>query len=428
MSKHAKKSDHLQIVGPPKTTTVEIPLPILEAFGNIENSFFELCFDAGSQVLTAMMEQDREALCGPRWKRDPERRAGRAGTTESEVTLGGRRVAMRRPRVRSSDGQEMELPSFAFAANRDPLDRHAMNAVACGISTRKCARSLEPLPRDADERSTSKSSMSRRYVAMTAKQMTKWLTTPLGDRHFPIVMIDGINLGDHVVLIALGIDIEGKKQVLGVREGNTENGRVARALLGDLVERGLDPERARLFVIDGAKALTSAIAKVFGSLGAIHRCQIHKERNVLGHLPDHLHQSVKSVLREAWDLGDADTAKRRLERLASSLEADHPGAAASVREGLDHTLTLQRFGITGTLYKKLRSTNAIENLNSGIASYSKNVKRWQGGSMVVRWVSAAIVEAEKKFRRVQGWRDIEKLVAALTELEAKEEAAAERVA
>ena len=428
MTKHAKKSDHLQIVEQPKTTTVEIPLPILEAFGNIENSFFELCFDAGSQVLTAMMEQDREALCGPRWKRDPERRAGRAGTTESEVTLGGRRVAMRRPRVRSSDGQEMELPSFAFAAKRDPLDRHAMNAVACGISTRKYARSLEPLPRDADERSTSKSSMSRRYVAMTAKQMTKWLTTPLGDRHFPIVMIDGINLGDHVVLIALGIDLEGKKQVLGVREGNTENGRVARALLGDLVERGLDPERARLFVIDGAKALTSAIAKVFGSLGAIHRCQIHKERNVLGHLPDHLHQSVKSVLREAWDLGDADTAKRRLERLASSLEADHPGAAASVREGLDHTLTLQRFGITGTLYKKLRSTNAIENLNSGIASYSKNVKRWQGGSMVVRWVSAAIVEAEKKFRRVQGWRDIEKLVAALTELEAKEEAAAERVA
>ena len=428
MSKHAKKSEHLQIVEQPKTTTVEIPTPILEAFGTIENSFFELCFDAGSQVLTAMMEQDRETLCGPRWKRDPERRAGRAGSTESEVTLGGRRVAMRRPRVRSSDGQEMELPSFAFAAKRDPLDHHAMNAVACGVSTRKYARSLEPLPTDTDERSTSKSSVSRRYVAMTAKQMTKWLTTPLGDRHFPIVMIDGINLGDHVVLIALGIDFEGKKQVLGLREGNTENSRVAKALLQDLVERGLDPDRARLFVIDGAKALTSAIVKMFGSLGAIHRCQIHKERNVLGHLPDHMHQSVKSVLREAWGLADANVAKRRLERLASSLEADHPGAASSVQEGLDETLTLQRLDITGTLYKKLRSTNAIENLNIGIATYSKNVKRWQSGSMVVRWASAAIVEAEKKFRRVQGWRDIEKLVTALEELEAKEEAAAQRVA
>ena len=428
MTKHAKNSPHLQVVDLPKTMTVELPLPLLAAFGNIENSFFHLCFDAGSQVLTAMMEEDREDLCGPRWKRNPDRSAGRAGTTESEVTLGGRRVPIRRPRVRTKDGQEMELPSFAFAAKRDPLDRHAMNAVACGISTRKYARSLEPLPEEADERSTSKSSMSRRYVAMTTKQMTKWLTTPLGDRHFPIVMIDGIHLGDHMVLIALGIDFEGKKQVLGLREGNTENSRVAKALLRDLVERGLDPERARLFVIDGAKALTSAILKVFGSLGAIHRCHLHKERNVLGHLPDHMHQNVKSVLREAWGLSDATVAKRRLLRLASSLEADHPGAAASVEEGLDETLTLQRLGISGTLYKKLRSTNAIENLNSGIATYSKNVKRWQGGTMVVRWVSAAIVEAEKKFRRVQGWRDIEKLVTALDELEAKDEAAAERIA
>ena len=322
----------------------------------------------------------------------------------------------------------MELPSFAFASNRDPLDHHAMNAVACGISDRKYARSLDPLPGDVEERSTSKSSVSRRYVAMTTKQMTKWLTTPLGDRHFPIIMIDGIHLGDHVVLIALGIDFEGKKQVIGLREGHTENGKVATALLRDLVRRGLDPERARLFIIDGAMALSSAIHNVFGSLAAIHRCQLHKERNILGHLPDHMHQNVKSVLREAWNLSDAKVARRRLERLASSLEVDHPGAAASVSEGLDETLTLQRLGITGTLYKKLRSTNAIENLNSGIATYSKNVKRWQGGLMVVRWVSAAIVEAEKKFRRVQGWRDIKILIAALSDLETKEEAAAERVA
>ncbi len=300
--------------------------------------------------------------------------------------------------------------------------------MACGISTRKYARSLEPLPEAVEERSTSKSSVSRRYVVMTTKQMTKWLTAPLGDRHFPIIMIDGINLGDHMVLIALGIDFEGKKQVLGLREGNTENSRVAKALLRDLVDRGLDPERARLFVIDGAKALTSAIVNVFGSLGAIHRCQIHKERNVLGHLPDHMHQNVKSVLREAWGLSDAKVAKRRLERLASSLKTDHPGAAASVEEGLDETLTLQRLGISGTLYKKLRSTNAIENLNSGITAYSKNVKRWQGGLMVVRWVSAAIVEAEKKFRRVQGWRDIKTLITALSDLESEEEAAAECVA
>jgi len=428
MAKHAKKSDHLQLVDLPKTTTVEIPLPLLGAFANIENSFFDLCIHAGRQVLGAMMEEDREELCGPRWKRDPDRSAGRAGTTKSEVTLGGRRTPICRPRVRSKDGQEMELPSFAFAANRDPLNNHTVDAVACGISTRKYARSLEPLSEDVAERSTSKSSVSRRYVAMTTKQMTTWLTTPLGDRHFPIVMIDGIILGEHTVLIALGIDTDGKKQVLGLREGNTENSRVAKALLRDLIDRGLDQERARLFVVDGAKALRTAIRKVFGALGVVHRCQIHKQRNILGHLPDRLHASVKAVLTEAWSLGDAAVAKRRLERLASSLEADHPGAAASVREGLDETLTLQGLGVEGTLYRKLRSTNAIENLNSGIATYARNVKRWQGGSMVIRWVSAAIVEAEKKFRRIQGFRDIEKLTRALDAIETNEEAAAERVA
>ena len=428
MNKHAKKSDHLQAVDLPKTMAVEIPLPLLGAFANIEKSFFELCIDSGQQVLQAMMEQDREDLCGPRWKRDPDRSAGRGGTTKSEVTLGGRRIAIKRPRVRSKEGEEVEPPSFAFAADRDPLDHHTLNAVACGISSRKYARSLDSLPEEIEDRSTSKSSVSRRYVAMTTKQMTSWLTTPLGDHHFPIIMIDGIHMGDHLVLIALGIDFEGKKQVLGLREGDTENGQVVRSLLRDLLDRGLEQERARLFVIDGAKALTSAIEKTFGSLAEIQRCQIHKRRNILGHLPDRLHESVKAVLKEAWSLGDAKVAKRRLERLASSLEADHPGAAASIKEGLDHTLTLQRLGLCGVLSKKLRTTNAIENLNSGIVTYSRNVKRWQGGRMVVRWVSAAIVEAEKKFRRVKGWRDIEKLIRALEVKEQKQEAIAKRVA
>ncbi len=261
MATHAKKADHLQLVDPPRTTMVEIPLPLLGAFANIERSFFDLCIDAGQQVLASMMEQDREDLCGPRWKRDADRKAGRAGTTQSEVTLGGRRIGLKRPRVRSPEGEEVALPSFAFAARRDPLDHHTLDAVACGISSRKYARSLDTLPEEIDERSVSKSSVSRRYVAMTTKQMTTWLTTPIGDRHFPIVLIDGIVLGDHTVLIALGIDLEGKKQVLGVREGDTENSRVAKALLRDLVARGLDPERARLFVIDGAKALRAAIRK-----------------------------------------------------------------------------------------------------------------------------------------------------------------------
>jgi putative transposase len=428
MKKNARNSEHLQLVDEPATATVEIPLPILSAYGSIERSFFELCVNAGQQVLSAMMEQDRDHLCGPRWQRDPDRKAGRAGTTRSEVTLGGRRIAITRPRARSVEGAELELPSFAFATSRDALDRRTVEAVACGVSGRKYARSLDPLPDGTAERSVSKSSVSRRYVALTTKQMTKWLTKPITGQHFPVIMIDGIVLGDHTALIALGIDSEGKKQVLGLREGSTENGQVAKALLRDIVARGLDQERARLFVIDGAKALRSAVRMIFGDLGVVQRCQIHKQRNVIGHLPDGMHESVRTILKEAWSLTDSKLAKTRIERLASSLEADHPGAAASVLEGLDETLTLQSLGIKGTLYRKLRSTNAIENLNSGIATYSKNVKRWQGGSMVLRWVSAAVVEAEKKFRRVHGWRDIEKLARALSLVEDKEEAVAERVA
>ena len=412
----------------PQSATIEVPLPVLGAFASIECSYFELCIRAGQQVLDAMMEQDRTELCGPRGKHDPERRAGRAGTPASEVTLGGRRVRLTRPRVRSQAGHELELPSFAFAAHRDPLDAQTVTAVACGISTRKYARSLDSLPDEVSERSTSKSAVSRRYVALTTTQLTAWLTTPLGDRHFPIVLIDGIILGDHTVLIALGIESEGRKQILGLREGHTEHRRVVKALLRDLVDRGLDPDRARLFVIDGAKALSSAIRAVFGSLGAIQRCQLYKQRNILGHLPERLHANVTSRLRDAWNAGDVALAHRQLKRLATALETDHPGAAASVRAGLDETLTLQRLGLQGVLYKKLRTTNAIENFNSSIATYSRNVKRWRSGTMVVRWVSAAIVEAEKTFRRVHGWRDITTLVSALAVLEATEEASTKRVA
>ena len=429
MTKHAKKTEPLQLVDRRKTATVRIPVPFLDVLASIEHSFFDLCIAAGRQVLDAMIEQDREALCGPRSRRDPDRRAGRAGTTTSEVTLGGRRIRIPRPRVRSTAGEELALPSYVFAAQRDPLDNHTLNAVACGISTRRYARSLEPLTEDLDERSTSKSAVSRRYVALSTQRMTAWLTTPLGDRHFPIVLIDGLILGDHTVLMALGIDTEGKKQVLGLREGTAENSQVVKALLRDLIDRGLDPARARLFVVDGAKALQTAIRKIFGPLGVMQRCQIHKRRNILGHLPEHQHARVRAALTEAWSLGDAEHATRRLVRLAASLDAAHPGAAASVREGLAATLTLQTLGIGGTLYRKLRSTNAIENLNSRVVTYARHVKRWQNGAMVVRWVSTGIVEAEKTFRRVQGYRDIAQLVHVLSALEVtEEEAPGERVA
>ncbi len=399
---------------------VQVPLPVLGALANAENAFFDLCIDVGQQVFSVLMEQDREALCGPKGKHDPDRRASRTGSTSSDITLGGRRIPVRRLRARSQDGEELALPSFAFATDRDPLDRRTMEAIACGVSTRKYPRSLEKLPEDQEERSTSKSAVSRRFVALSRKQMTEWLSAPLEDRDIRVLVIDGIVFHDHTVIIVLGIDSDGKKHVLGLREGTTENSGVAKALFRDLLERGLDPDRARLFVVDGSKALHAAIRKVFGRLGVLHRCQIHKRRNILEHLPEHRHASVDRILREAWDSTDAGLAKRRLERLASSLEAEHPGAAGSIREGLDETLTLQRLGIEGALYQTLRSTNTIENLNSLIATYTRNVKRWQGGSMVLRWASAAVLDASKRFRRIRGFRDLHRLLGALESIETEQ--------
>ena len=417
MAKNATTPSHLQLVDPLAPVGVQIPLPLLAALTSAENAFFDLCIGVGQQVLEVLMEQDREELCGRKGKHDPNRAAVRSGSTGSEVTLGGRRVAMRRLRARGEQG-ELALPSFGFAAGRDPLDRHTMEAIACGVSTRKYGRSLEPLG-EAESRSTSRSAVSRRFVALSQRQMTAWLTKPLDALDIRVIVIDGIEFRDHAILMVLGIDTDGRKHVLGLREGTTENSGVAKALLRDLLERGLDSERARVFVIDGAKALRTAIRKTFGRLGAIQRCQIHKRRNILDHLPEVLHASVSKVLSEAWETTDADLAERRLHHLADSLEEEHPGAAASIREGLEETLTLQRLAVDvqGALYRTLHSTNTIENLNGSVATYTRNVKRWRGGSMIVRWVSAAVLDASQRFRRVRGYREIAALVVALERLE-----------
>lgn len=419
MAKHASPSAHLQVAESARTVSVQIPLPVLGALVNAKSALFDLCVGVGQQVLGVLMEHDREAVCGPKGKHDPERQAVRTGSTRSEVTLGGRRIPIRRLRARGDAG-ELTLPSFRFAADRDPLDRHTLEAIACGVSTRKYARSLEPLA-EVEARSTSKSAVSRRFVALSQKQMTAWLTQPLCDLDLRVLVIDGIVFRDHAILIVLGIDSDGRKHVLGLREGTTENSRVAQALLRGLLERGLDPERARVFVIDGSKALRVAIRKTFDRLGVVQRCQIHKRRNILAHLPEALHASVNQVLVEAWQSSDADLAERRLRRLASSLESEHPGAAASIREGLEETLTLQRLGIGGVLYRTLRSTNTIENLNGSVATYTRNVKRWRGGAMLVRWVSTSVLDASLRFRRIRGHRDLTRLVAALQKIENQEE-------
>lgn len=397
----------------PPLVSVQLPLRMLDILTDTRTAFFGLCLEAGQQVLTTMMEAERTQLCGPKHVPNPQRRAYRHGHVAGEITLGGRRILVPRLRARSLDGAELVLPSFAYAAARDPLDARTLEAMAIGVATREYRRTLDPLPAGRTERSVTKSSVSRRFVALTRAQLTAWLAHPLDAIDIRVVLIDGLHFRDHVILLALGIRADGYKHVLALREGTTENATVCKAMLSDLRDRGLNLDRPTLFIVDGGTGLRKAIREHCGRAALVHRCQIHKARNVLDHLPEAMRPRIGHALEDAYALPDAALAQRRLEQLAAGLERTHPGAAASLREGLTETLTLQRLGVTGALYRTLRSTNAIENLNGLLGHFVRNVRRWRDGAMLVRWIAAGLHDAQRRFRRVRGCTDLPGLIRAL---------------
>jgi transposase-like protein len=371
-----------------------------------------LVMSSGIQVLQALLESDRETICGPRSRPQVDRPASRYGYDEGTVVLGGRKVRVKKPRVRGSGG-EIELPSWRRFSNEDPLGERVVEQMILGVSTRGYARSLEAPAEGQVSIATSRASVSRRFVARTTAQVEAFLGQSLAKRDIVVVMMDGTHVGDHVLVVAIGIDSEGEKHVLGVREGTTENAAVCSSLLSDLVGRGLDAGVKRLFVIDGGKGARKAIHDVFGSLALVQRCQVHKERNVLDHLPERDKSRVRAELRRAWKSDDQQTAVRRLHALARQLESAHPGAAASVREGLEETTTLIALRVAGALHRTLRSTNPIENMNGSFKYMARRVRRWSGGKMAERWMATALIEAEKKFRRVRGHKEMPALVRAL---------------
>ena len=374
-----------------------------------------LVMNAGFGVLGALLEEDRAQLCGARHARGEERRAYRHGYDEGSLVLGGRRVKVRKPRARSLEGEEMTLPHWEAFKGTDPLGERALEQVLCGVTTRKYERSLETLPDELAASGTSKSSVSRRFVARTSQQVGKYLSRPLDEIDLPAIVIDGTQMAKHLLVIAIGIDTDGHKHVLGVVEGSTESAAVGRALLRQLIERGLPVERARLIVMDGSKGLRKAVRDTFGDWALIQRCRVHKLNNVLEHLPRHIRPWFAAKIRKAFKAGTNKQAGAKLLSVARELELAHPGAAASLREGLEETLTLNRLGLDPekALLKTLRSTNIIENLNGALKHTTRNVKRWRSGSMVLRWAVTALMEAEKNFRRVRGYREIPMLDVAL---------------
>src|SRR5712691_8512137 len=333
-----------------RPAAVESPrhLPLVDLLVDARSELFELAVRSGLKVLETMLEEDRTALCGPRYAHVGERGASRAGTVPSEVVLGGRKVAVQRPRVRA-DGREVPLPTFQALAHADPLNRRVVDQMLVGVATRQYARSLEPVPAPVVSRGTSKSAVSRRFVAKTRAQLEAWQSQPLDGLDLVGLLLDGIHVGEHCLIVALGIAADGGKQALGIWEGSTENAAVCQSLLSNLQSRGLRTDRSLLVILDGSKALRKAVRETFGDVALVQRCQIHKLRNVLDHLPERQRPWVKAILQRAYRSPETTTAKRLLQDLARRLETDHPSAAESVREGLDETLTILALGLSERL-------------------------------------------------------------------------------
>jgi putative transposase len=397
-------------------TAVESPavrtLPLVELLVDTKTELFELMVRSGLRVLDAMLEEDRTALCGPRYAHQPARVASRAGTVSSEVVLGGRKVAVQRPRVRA-EGREVPLPTFQVLAAADPLNRRVVEQMLVGVATRQYARSLEPVPAEVVSRGTSKSSVSRRFVAKTTAQLRAWQSAPLDALDLVALLVDGVHVGDHCLIVALGIAADGQKHALGLWDGSTENATVCQGLLANLQSRGLRTDRSLLVILDGSTALRKAVRATFGDAALVQRCQVHKTRNVLEYLSERQRPWAQAILRRAYQSRDLKTAQRLLLDLARRLEDEYPSAAESVREGLDETLTVLTLNLSPRLRRSLATTNAAESLLSRTRHVKRNVKRWRGGQMMLRWVAAGVLEAVKGFRRLKGYADMPTLVRAL---------------
>jgi putative transposase len=382
-----------------------VTVAVAELANAAREGLLALAVETGLQVLQVMLAEDVDRLVGAKGRHLPERTAVRHGSEPGRVTLGGRRVRVRRPRVRTADGsREVPVPTYQAFAATELLDQLAVERMLAKLSTRRYRVGLEPVGSSVGQASsgTSRSAVSRRFVARTEHALAELLATDLSGLDLVALLVDGIRVAEHCCVVGLGITTDGTKVPLALAEGATENTSVVTEVLVGLRERGLDVTRPLLVVIDGAKALRRAVTDVFDH-PVIQRCQLHKLRNVSDRLPDAVASTVARRMRAAYRNPDPLVAQADLEALARELDRSHPGAAASLREGLAETLTIGRLGVPSTLARTLRSTNTVESMIEICRDHAVNVKRWQDGQMVLRWVAAGMGEARRQFRRVNGY-------------------------
>jgi putative transposase len=382
-------------------------LPMLDLIEQCRLACDELIDVAGRATVQAVLELSAQQVAGGP-PHPGQRRGGEVvwhGQQPGSVMLSDRKLAVERPRLRqrgAGEHKEVEIPAYAALQNEPRLRARMLEILMRGVSTRNYRAVI---PEMADTVGVSRSSVSRQMQEASEAELKELLERRFDQVKLLIIYLDGLQFGDHVLIGAVGVDEKGHKHVLAIREGATENATVAKELLEDLVARGVNPEQKRLFVIDGSKALRAAINAVFGSQHPVQRCRSHKLRNVLDHLPEDQKSPVRSALRAAWRL-DAQTGMAKLKKLAEWLEREHPGAAASLREGLEECFTVNRLEVPASLHRCLTTTNIIESPQSGVRMRTRRVCRWRDGAMVKRWAAAAFLATEKNFRKIMGYRDL----------------------
>jgi transposase-like protein len=396
---------------------LEATVALAEVAGAIKDGLLAFASATGFVVMHQMMQAELAEVIGPKHAKigTAERSGNWHGTTKGSVVLGGRRVTTERPRGRATTGGEIELDTWKAFSSADLLTSLVVEPMLAGVATRRHVDVAEPVGDELDARSKSmsKSAISRRFVTATTKAMGELMARNLSDLDVAVLMIDGLDVAGSCVVVCLVITTDGTKVPVGLWLGDTENKTVVTALLADLVARGLSTDSGVLCVIDGAKALAAGIKKVFGEAAQVQRCVLHKRRNLEGHLPKELAEVVDKRLGIIFAQPDAAKGLDAAKALARELDADHPDAAASLREGLDDMFTVRRLGVGGTLAATLTTTNCIESMISIAKRTTGRVTKWKDGSMKKRWIAAGMLEAERSFRRVRGHKDMAKLVEAL---------------
>ncbi len=382
---------------------VQLLVPLVEVWEDLQADVERLTGEAGLRILRAVLDEEVTRRVGPPHRPDPASGAVRWGRQPGYVVFAGQKVPLLRPRVRTRTGEEVDLESYARLQQDGRMQRAVGEGIVAGLTTRNYRRAVRSV---LTGYGIEKSSVSRQFIQASAKQLGELCERRLEMLDLVAVLIDGIEVGKQVLVVALGIEQSGKKQILGLWQGATENTTVVKDLLEELVARGLDPQRRYLFVLDGSKALRAGVERVFGSRAEVQRCQTHKRRNVKDYLPKECQADYDRRIRNAYAMRNYADAKAALEKIVRQLEAINPSGAHSLEEGLKGTLTVHRLGLGELLRRSLATTNPIDSCLSTVRRVAHNVKRWRASSQPLRWTATGLVEAEKKFRRVKGYREL----------------------